>query len=109
MYRFSGRVCCYILFGGRKSVGRTLWEKCLSCLQDEFPSQQFNTWIRPLQVEHVDNKIILFAPNRFVLDWINERFLSRIRELITKFCDSPLPPAIFLEIGSKTGAATTKQ
>ncbi|MFG1487806.1 DnaA N-terminal domain-containing protein, partial [Oceanospirillum sp. HFRX-1_2] len=26
-----------------------LWQKCLGYLQDELPSQQFNTWIRPLQ------------------------------------------------------------
>jgi chromosomal replication initiator protein len=85
-------------------VSATLWEKCLDCLQDEFPSQQFNTWIRPLQVEHADSKLILFAPNRFVMDWINEKFIGRIRELVTQFSEAP-PPYIYLEIGSK-GAAT---
>lgn len=80
----------------------TLWEKCLDCLQDEFPSQQFNTWIRPLQAEHADTKLVLFAPNRFVLDWINERFLSRIRELVTQFSGTATPPTIYLEIGSKS-------
>lgn len=87
----------------------TLWEKCLDCLQDEFPSQQFNTWIRPLQVEHAGDKLVLFAPNRFVLDWINERFLSRISELVVQYCDSSTsPPIISLEIGSKgTTTATT--
>lgn len=78
----------------------TLWDKCLNCLQDEFPSQQFNTWIRPLQVQHADSKLTLFAPNRFVLDWINERFLDRIKELIVQFSDAE-PPSIHLEIGSK--------
>jgi len=81
-------------------VSATLWEKCLSSLQDEFPSQQFNTWIRPLQVEHVDQKLTLFAPNRFVLDWINERFLDRIKQLIGQFSQTE-PPSIHLEIGSK--------
>lgn len=81
-------------------VGATLWEKCLDSLQDEFPSQQFNTWIRPLQVEHADNRLVLFAPNRFVMDWINERFLNRIKELIHQFSDAQ-PPQISLEIGSK--------
>lgn len=81
----------------------TLWEKCLDCLQDEFPSQQFNTWIRPLQVELADTKLVLFAPNRFVLDWINERFLTRIRELVAQFAETPSPPTIYLEIGSKGG------
>lgn len=76
-------------------------------MQDEFPSQQFNTWIRPLQVEHADNKLILFAPNRFVLDWINERFLGRISELVAQYCDTP-PPVISLEIGSKGGTPSGK-
>lgn len=84
-------------------MSATLWEKCLNCLQDEFPSQQFNTWIRPLQVEVADGKLTLFAPNRFVMDWINERFLHRIKELIHDFCqrESAPSPSIFLEIGSK--------
>jgi chromosomal replication initiator protein len=82
-------------------VTATLWEKCLDCLQGEFPSQEFNTWIRPLQVEYADSeKLILFAPNRFVIDWINERFIGRIRELVRQFSEEP-PPNIFLEIGSK--------
>jgi chromosomal replication initiator protein len=76
-------------------------------LQDEFPSQQFNTWIRPLQVEYADNKLILLAPNRFVLDWINERFLGRISELVTQFCDTPPPPMIHLEIGSSGSSSGT--
>ena len=81
-------------------MATTLWEKCLGCLQDEFPVQQFNTWIRPLQAEHTNGQLTLFAPNRFVLDWIAERFLSRIRELIQQLSDDQ-PPTIALEIGSK--------
>ena len=69
-------------------------------MQDEFPSQQFNTWIRPLQAEHADHKLTLFAPNRFVLDWINERFLERIKELVGRYSQSE-PPSIFLAIGSR--------
>jgi len=81
-------------------VSTTLWEKCLSHLQDEFPSQQFNTWIRPLQAECGDGKLVLFAPNRFVLDWIVERFLNRITELTRQFSEGE-PPVVSLEIGSK--------
>lgn len=82
----------------------SLWEKCLSSLESEFPSQQFNTWIRPLQAEHTESKLILFAPNRFVLDWIAERFLVRIKELVKQFSDSKILD-VLLEIGSKrTGA-----
>lgn len=78
----------------------SLWEKCLSSLESEFPSQQFNTWIRPLQAEFADGKLVLLAPNRFVLDWIVERFLTRINELVKQFSENQ-PPIVSLEIGSK--------
>ncbi len=77
----------------------SLWEKCLNSLEGEFPSQQFNTWIRPLQAEVSEGKLVLLAPNRFVLDWIVERFLTRINELVKQFSGNQ-PPAVHLEIGS---------
>jgi len=89
-------------------VAVTLWEKCLDCLQGELPSQEFNTWIRPLQVEYADSsKLVLFAPNRFVIDWLNERFIGRIRELVSQFSEAP-PPHIYLEIGSKVNHSSTR-
>ena len=55
--------------------------------------QQFNTWIRALQVQE-DNSagpaLILIAPNRFVLQWVRERYLSRISELGQEFHQLPL-------------------
>ncbi|NIB39495.1 chromosomal replication initiator protein DnaA [Pseudomaricurvus alkylphenolicus] len=61
----------------------TLWKKCADSLQNELPSQQFNTWIRPLKVDaqSADHHLKLIAPNRFVLDWVNDKFLNRIQEL----------------------------
>lgn len=84
----------------------TLWDKCLNCLQDEFPPEQFNTWIRPLQAEVIDHKLVLFAPNRFVRDWIFERFLARITALVNQFSGAE-SPAIVLEIGSKRDETKT--
>jgi chromosomal replication initiator protein len=72
----------------------------LNSLENEFPSQQFNTWIRPLQAELMNGKLILFAPNRFVLDWIVERFLTRINELVSQFSEDQ-PLSVSIEIGSK--------
>jgi chromosomal replication initiator protein len=84
----------------------SLWEKCLHSLESEFPSQQFNTWIRPLQAEHAAGRLVLFAPNRFVLDWIVERFLTRIKELVKQFSEKE-PPVVMVEIGSKTAPLST--
>jgi chromosomal replication initiator protein len=61
----------------------SLWQRCLSALQEELPAQQFSMWIRPLQCVVNDNIITLYAPNRFVLDWVRDKYVNRINELIT--------------------------
>ena len=86
----------------------TLWNKCLDCLQEELPSQQFNTWIYPLQAEQQSDSLVLLAPNRFVLSWINDKFLPRITELIAQFSEPNPPPAISLEIGNARAADAPK-
>ena len=66
-----------------------LWQKCLGCLQGELPSQQFNTWIKPLQVEPSEpGELCLKAPNRFVLNWVSEKYLDRLHELLSELSDS---------------------
>ena len=62
---------------------QSIWKLCAASLQDELPSQQFNTWIRPLQIDEsaAPLELKLLAPNRFICDWVNDKFLSRIREL----------------------------
>jgi len=59
-----------------------VWQKCIDCLQEELPSQQFNTWIKPLRAETDGGRINLFAPNRFVKEWVDDKFLERISELV---------------------------
>lgn len=82
-----------------------VWENCLDRLQDELPSQQFNMWLRPLQPDWDDaqHKLRLFAPNRFVLDWVSEKYLARIRELVREFDGTPAQVSV--EVGSRPRAA----
>lgn len=70
----------------------TLWKSCLSSLQNELPAQQFNTWIRPLQIESPTStqELRLLAPNRFICDWVNEKFLHRIKELVGQYHAQPM-------------------
>lgn len=71
-------------------------------MRDEIPPQQYNTWIRPLQVvESKQSGLLLLAPNRFVLDWINERFIARITELINELSEGSVSK-VKLEIGSNS-------
>ncbi len=86
------------------SVSVELWQQCVELLRDELPAQQFNTWIRPLQVEAEGDQLRVYAPNRFVLDWVNEKYLSRLLELLTERTNG-LVPDLSLLIGSKRSSA----
>ena len=81
-----------------------LWQQCVELLRDELPAQQFNTWIRPLQVEAEGDELRVYAPNRFVLDWVNEKYLSRLLELLNEHSNG-MAPALSLLIGSKRSSA----
>ena len=77
-----------------------LWLQCVELFRDELPAQQFNTWIRPLQVEADGENLRIYAPNRFVLDWVNEKYMCRLLELLDERSDS-FTPQVSLMIGSK--------
>jgi chromosomal replication initiator protein len=81
-----------------------LWQQCVELLRDELPAQQFNTWIRPLQVEAEGDELRVYAPNRFVLDWVNEKYLSRLLELLGEHGNG-MAPALSLLIGSRRSSA----
>ena len=51
-------------------------------LQAELPEQQFNIWIRPLQAVFDGRVLRLLAPNRFVVDWLQQHHMARILELV---------------------------
>ncbi len=77
----------------------TLWKKCLDHLENELSAQQFNTWIRPLHAIEEGGTLRLLAPNRFVMDWVNERFFQHISEITSKFQNKD-DFRVCLEIGS---------
>ena len=80
----------------------SLWNRCLERLEGELNTQQFNTWIRPLQAVEAEDRLKLLAPNRFVLDWVKKNYLDQIVDYTAEF--SPQPPRVLLEIGSRTPA-----
>ena len=88
-------------------MSQNLWAECLEYLKDEFPSQQFNTWLRPLQAEASENEICLYAPNKFVLDWVSEKYLNRIKELLKDLVDGQAP-GLTLKIGSASTSSSNE-
>lgn len=61
------------------------WEKCSRRLQDELSPQHFNTWIKPLKLnKSLKEDIELFAPNGFVVEWVSDKYLERINQLLSE-------------------------
>ncbi|MCU7842236.1 MAG: chromosomal replication initiator protein DnaA [Candidatus Thiodiazotropha sp. (ex Monitilora ramsayi)] len=92
---------CFFVFlvpGWREALD--LWHRCAEQLEQELPAQQFNTWIRPLQVAEASDELKLLAPNRFVLDWVKNHYLDTIQKLVKNLCQDQ-PPRVVVEIGSK--------
>lgn len=59
-----------------------MWEQCKQQLEGELSPQEFNTWIRPLQAEENDSQVVLFAPNRFVSQWLLDRYHDRLTAIL---------------------------
>ncbi len=83
-----------------------LWGQCLARLEDELTPQQYNTWIRPLQVEVDGNTLCLLSPNRFVQDWVTDRFRERIEEMLEQMSEDK-PPKLVFAVGTSATITNT--
>jgi len=81
-------------------LSNNLWGACLKELERNISSQQFFTWISPLQAEESNGELKLLAPNRFVLDWVKDNFITQIEETVTLKSDGKRP-IVSIKIGSK--------
>ncbi|MDD8060607.1 MULTISPECIES: chromosomal replication initiator protein DnaA [Shewanella] len=81
----------------------SLWQQCIGRLQDELSAQQFSMWIRPLQAEMDGDTLVLYAPNRFVLDWVRDKYINIINQFFTEQMGSDAPKLRF-DIGSRPSA-----
>lgn len=80
------------------------WQECVETLKSELPTQQFNTWIRPLRVEESANEVVILAPNRFIRDWVKSKFMKRIVDLFEQ--DGGNTKKLILDVDSDVGRDT---
>ena len=83
------------------------WDVCVEQLAAELSAEQLNTWIKPLQVEESAQSIYLFAPNRFVKDWVVDRYLDRIQSFYSQHVGGTFHVSV--RVGSTAGDSTQAQ
>jgi chromosomal replication initiator protein len=86
------------------NVSSSLWLQCLQQLQEELSAIEFSTWVRPLEAELNDNTLTLFAPNRFVLDWVRDKYLHHINRLLKEFSGNDAP-SLHFEVGRRLASS----
>jgi chromosomal replication initiator protein len=91
----------------RALLSESLWNRCLRVLESELPEQQFNTWVRPLQAMEANGELRLLAPNRYVIEWLSQNSLLRIKELIRAFADGVVPE-VLLDVGTRAGMSAAR-
>jgi len=89
----------------------TFWHSCLKHFKQELNGQQFNTWIKPLKLETSpgeENILVLIAPNRFVLQWVKDNFVSRIDEMALTHFNEKIDFRLELREPAETETAVAK-
>jgi chromosomal replication initiator protein len=93
-----------VFLWGLALVSSALWIRCLGELENELDEQLFNTWILPLQAIEDNGVLRLLAPNRYVVDWINQNYLDRITGAVRNV-GGIRAPIVLLEVGSVEAVA----
>ena len=78
------------------------WQHCLNRLSGDIPQQQFNTWIRPLQADWQETGLVLAAPNRFIRDFVVDKYVAMINSYLL---DVAAPASAQVSVVVATGSA----
>jgi len=85
---------------------QTVWQACVALLQQELTAAEYNTWILPLQAREEAGLMRIFAPNRFVTDWVRQHYEHQITQLCAQASGGRIQQVRF-EIGSLQSTANT--
>ena len=75
----------------------SLWPSLAAELKRDLPSQQYDTWIKPLRAERHGNQLVLLAPNHHVLRYVRTNLLSRIETRAERVGGSDLSVDLVLD------------
>ncbi|MEQ1879437.1 MAG: chromosomal replication initiator protein DnaA [Burkholderiales bacterium] len=74
----------------------SFWNHCLRHFEKTLPAQQYKTWILPLLARIEGSKVIVLAPNRFVLEWVKDKYVPDIEKQCAQFLKTPVEVMVAL-------------
>ena len=85
---------------------QSLWAECLAQLKHEVPEVQFNTWVRPLTPVDDQTAFVLSAPNRFIRDFVEDKYSHLINECLSTLSADPQPISVRVVTGEQSAVST---
>ncbi|MDR3395829.1 MAG: chromosomal replication initiator protein DnaA [Parasulfuritortus sp.] len=85
------------------------WTHCLGHFQTKLNAQQVNTWIKPLSISWESDQIKITAPNRFVAQWVKDRFLTDIENLAQTYFNKPVTFLVLVDSKAKVETGPVEQ
>ena len=79
------------------------WNRCVLWLEGDMSPLDVSTWIRPLQVRRLPDRLSIVAPNRMVMERVRAEFVGAIQRAWLACDGADLP----VEIGTANEARTT--
>ena len=76
-----------------------VWKRCVELLKGDLSAAEYNTWILPLQASQTGGELRLFAPNKFVKDWVSQHYQRQIQDLSAHLSQGVVESVIF-EVGT---------
>lgn len=83
------------------------WAHCLGHFQAKLNAQQVNTWLKPLTMSLEGELIRISAPNRFVAQWVKDKFLADIETISATYFGQPKSFLVVVESKQKPGQTPT--
>lgn len=77
-----------------------LWDKCLKKLESDIDEHDFHTWVRPLTARDSDIDFRLYAPNRFIKDWLVDNIQEQLNATVQHFAGKDISVNIRLDTDS---------
>ena len=85
-------------------MSQNIWQRCIQHLEREYPAEEINTWILPLQPVFDQSRTRLLAPNDYVREHISVHYLERIRDIF-EHMGAPRESAV-VEVGQASSPAS---
>ncbi len=66
-------------------TAQSVWDKCLSFIEDNITPQAFKTWFEPIKaVKLTDSALSIQVPSKFFYEWLEEHYVNLLKVSLTR-------------------------